>query len=225
MTNNENLTTELTDYCNQIGIDLIGFADPRFFDKYQPDNRPHSFLENLKTIIILGFYLYDLILDAWSKDENKDQSYHFVDSILLNQCYKIKGFLSKHGFKSKIIPYKPGLYLKDAAALAGIGPIGKNNLLITKKYGSQVRLRALVTEAELTYGTPIHKSNYCKDCNICVDSCPANALEQGNYNKVLCHTYCLENLENLSDDTVLWCNICIENCPVGKKNSVKILHK
>jgi epoxyqueuosine reductase QueG len=28
----------------------------------------------------------------------------------------------------------------------------------------------------------------------------------------------LENLKNLSDDTVLWCNICIENCPVGKKN-------
>lgn len=216
MTNNENLTKELTDYCNQIGIDLIGFADPRFFDKYQPDNRPHSFLENLKTIIILGFYLYDLILDAWSKDENKDQSYHFVDSILLNQCYKIKGFLSKNGFKSKIIPYKPGLYLKDAAALAGMGPIGKNNLLITKSYGSQVRLRALATEAPLLVGNPIKESKYCNDCDICVEACPANAFSEGKYNKDACLTYCQVNLKNLSDKTTIWCNICIECCPIGK---------
>lgn len=206
----------MTDYCTHIGIDLIGFADPRFFDKYQPNNRPHSFLENLKTIIIIGFYLYDLILDAWSKDDIKHQSYHFADSILLNQCYKIKGFLCKHGFKSNIIPYKPGIYLKDAAALAGMGPIGKNNLVITKSYGSQVRLRALATEAPLLVGNPIKESKYCNDCDICVEACPANAFSEGKYNKDACLTYCQVNLKNLSDKTTIWCNICIECCPIGK---------
>jgi len=211
------LTDDLIAYCEKKKIDIVGFCDPANFNIFDRVHTPESFLKNSKTTIVVGFYLYDINLDAWSKDKKKDKSYHFADSILLGQCHQIKKFLAKKGFKSKIIPYEPGLYLKDAAALAGIGPIGKNNLLITEKYGSQVRLRALVTEAELFCGTPIHESEYCKNCNICVNSCPAGALEQGEYHKAICHNYCLDNLENLSDDTVLWCNICIEVCPIGKK--------
>jgi epoxyqueuosine reductase QueG len=213
---NENLTIELINYCDNIGIDLVGFANPEFFDKYQLDNRPSSFLEKTKSVVIIGLHLYDLLLDAWSKDENKNVNYHYADSILVNQCHKIKNFLAKNGFKSKIIPYKPGLFLKEAAALAGIGPIGKNNLLITAKYGSQVRLRALATDAPLLKGNPIYESNYCIDCDICVEACPANAFSEGKYNKDVCLAYCLANLKKLSDNTVLWCNICIECCPIGK---------
>lgn len=210
------LTDEITAYSNKIGIDIIGFSDPTNFNVFDKEHTPSWYLSNAKTVIVIGFYLYDINLDAWSRDEEKDKSYHFADSILIDQCQRIKNFLTKKGFKSKIIPYKPGLYLKDAAALAGIGPVGKNNLLITERYGSQVRLRALVTEAELLCGIPIRESSYCRICNICIDSCPANALENGNYNRDLCNNYCLGNLEKLSDKTVLWCNICIEVCPIGK---------
>ena len=211
------LTDELKAYCVKIGIDIVGFGDSIHFNKFNKENRPESYLKNAKSVIVIGFHLYDLNLDAWSKDEMKEKSYHFADSILVDQCHQIKSFLAKKGFNSKIIPYKPGLYLKDAAALAGIGPIGKNNLLITKTFGSQVRLRVLVTIAELSYGTPIHESDYCKNCSMCVDSCPVGALEGGIYNKELCNNYCLENLKDLSENTVIWCNICIETCPIGKK--------
>ena len=211
------LTDELLAHCDKIGIDIVGFGNPIHFNKFDKDHTPGSFLKNLKSVIVIGFHLYDLNLDAWSKDEKKGKSYHFADSILLDQCHQIKSFLAKKGFKSKITPYKPGLYLKDAAALAGIGPIGKNNLLITKTFGSQVRLRALVTKAELVYGTPIYESEYCKNCNICVGSCPSSALEGGKYRKDLCNNYCLQNLKNLSENTVIWCNTCIESCPIGKK--------
>jgi epoxyqueuosine reductase QueG len=210
------LTDEIIAYCDKIGVDIVGFGDPTNFNTSQKKHKPTSFLKNSKTVIVIGFHLYDLGLDAWSKDKMKDKNYHFADSILVNQCHKIKSFLAKKGFKSKISPYEPGLYLKDAAALAGMGPIGKNNLLITKKFGSQVRLRALVTEAELSYGSPIRESEHCKKCNICINACPAGALEGGKYHIDLCYKYCLENLINLSDDTVLWCNICIEACPIGK---------
>jgi len=216
MVSNKELTDELITYCDKIGIDLIGFGDPIHFNKFNKEYTPESYRKNSKSVIIVGFHLYDLSLDAWSRDEKKEKSYHFADSILIDQCHQIKSFLAKKGFKSKIISYQPGIYLKDAAALAGIGPIGKNNLLITKKYGSQVRLRALATEAELSYGAPIHESVYCRNCNICLNSCPAGALEEGKYDKDLCRNYCIENLKNLSENTVLWCNICIEVCPAGK---------
>ncbi len=217
MVTTKELTDELIAYCDKIGIDIVGFTDVTNFGKFNKENRPDSYLSNSKTVIVIGFHLYDIILDAWNKDEDKGKSSHFADLILLDQCHRIKNFLAKKSFKSKIIPYKPGLYLKDAAALAGIGPIGKNNLLITKTFGSQVRLRSLVTDAELSYGVPIQESEYCKDCNICVNSCPAGALEGGKYNKDLCCNYCLKNLKPLSKNTVIWCNICIESCPIGKK--------
>ena len=217
MISNRELTDELIAHCEKIGIDIVGFGDNNHFHKFNRENRPESYLKDSKSVIVIGFHLFDLNLDAWIRDENKEKSYHFADSILIDQCHQIKSFLAKKGFKSKIIPYKPGLYLKDAAALAGIGPIGKNNLLITKTFGSQVRLRALVTKAELVYGTPIYESDYCKNCNICVDSCPSSALEGGKYRKDLCNNYCLQNLKKLSENTVIWCNTCIESCFIGKK--------
>ena len=215
---NNSLTKELIEYCDKIGVDFVGFSNISSFDRFSKDHRPGSYLSSSKTVILIGFHLFDISLDAWNRDEEKGKSSHFADLILVNQCHRIKNFLVKKGFNSKIIPYEPGLYLKDTAALAGIGPIGKNNLLITEAYGSQVRLRSLVTEAELYSGTPIHDSKYCRNCNICVESCPAGALKGGKYNKELCRKYCLDNLKYLSENTVIWCNKCIESCPVGKKN-------
>jgi len=212
------LTKELIEYCEKIDIDFVGFSDTTKFNNFSKKHRPDSYLSNSKTVIVIGFHLYDISLDAWNRREEKGKSYHFADLILLNQCHRIKNFLTKKGVKSKIITYEPGLFIKDAAALAGIGPIGKNNLLITKAYGSQVRLRALVTDVELSYGIPIHESEYCRNCDICVQSCPAGALMGGRYDKDLCRNYCMKNLKNVSENTVIWCNACIESCPVGKKN-------
>jgi len=134
-------------------------------------------------------------------------------------CFKVKNYLFEIGFESVIIPYNPGLFLKDSAALAGIGPIGKNNLLILEEFGSQVRLRALTTKAPLLCGTPIFKSGYCEGCDICINSCPANAFPEGKYNKDICLPYNLSNMRKLSENTSIWCNICIESCPIGKKKS------
>ena len=210
------LTEEVSKYCNEIGVDIVGFADPLNFNRFNQIYRPFSFLKSCKTVIVIGFHLFDISLDAWNRDEEKEKSSHFADLILINQCHRIKNFLAKKGLRSKIVSYEPGLYLKDAAALAGMGPIGKNNLFITERYGSQIRLRALVTEAPLVVGNPINESKYCKNCDICIEACPANAFSEGKYNKDACLTYCQANLRNLSDKTVLWCNICIECCPIGK---------
>ncbi|MEA3231699.1 MAG: hypothetical protein U9Q05_08095 [Thermodesulfobacteriota bacterium] len=51
------------------------------------------------------------------------------------------------GITAEKLPYhieSGGIFLKDAAALAGLGCIGKNNMLVLMKYGPRVRLRALL---------------------------------------------------------------------------------
>jgi len=45
--------------------------------------------------------------------------------------------------------------LKDAAVLAGLGCIGKNNLLLTPEYGSRVRLRAFTIDLVLPSTGPL----------------------------------------------------------------------
>ena len=40
-----------------------------------------------------------------------------------------------------------GIFLKDAAALAGLGVIGRHNLLISPQYGSRLRLRGLFLDS------------------------------------------------------------------------------
>ena len=214
----KNLTKKLIDYSKKIGIDIIGFADPRLFDRFPEEFQPYAYLKETETVIIIGIHLYDIILDVWSKNEEIGKSIQFADAVLKNYCNSISKFLFKYDHESKIIQYNPGLYLKDSAVLAGIGPIGRNNLLITEKFGAQVRLRAIVTTAPLELGKPIYESEYCKECNKCIDACPANAFPNQVYTKSICLDYNHANWKKLSEYTRLWCNECIESCPVGKEN-------
>lgn len=65
---------------------------------------------------------------------------------------------------------------KTAATRAGLGWIGKNNLLVTQKFGSAVRLSSLLTNAPLECDAPIQQSR-CGSCSLCVQQCPAHALQ------------------------------------------------
>ncbi|MFX0177175.1 MAG: hypothetical protein ACFE85_13225 [Candidatus Hodarchaeota archaeon] len=223
MERDRKLTEEIVEFSKRSGLDLIGFADPKNYNRFKEENRPETYLKDVQTVILLGIHLYDIILDAWSQNQTTGKSFHYLDSILESRAHKIKDFLMKRGYKSKIIPYNPGLFLKDSAALAGLGPIGKNNLFISKDFGSQVRLRAIVTEAPLITGNPIEMNEYCKECNLCILNCPAEALTDEGYNKQACLSYCLSNLWKLSDYTSIWCNICIEACPHSKKSETSNL--
>ena len=221
MERDQQLTRDLKEYCKKIGVDVVGFADPLLFGRYPEENRPDTFLKDSTTVIVIGFHLYDIILDAWSHKEGEGVwSHQFADAVVEQFCHRVRRYLLKKGFNSRVIPYSPGLFLKEAAALAGIGPIGKNNLLLTNQFGSQVRLRALVTTAPLICGEPIRESKYCKECNICIEACPANAFINGEYIKEKCYIYLETHKRNLSDYTVIECNVCIESCPIGKKRNV-----
>ena len=73
---------------------------------------------------------------------------------------------------------KGGIYLKDTAVLAGLGCIGKNNILVTPELGPRVRLRALLLEEDLTPTGPID-FDPCDGCEeFCRKACPQNAFEK-----------------------------------------------
>lgn len=65
---------------------------------------------------------------------------------------------------------------KYAATRAGLGWIGKNDVVITERYGPRVRLSAVLIDAPLACGTPVTQSRCPDDCFRCLDACPCKAL-------------------------------------------------
>ena len=105
----------------------------------------------------------------------------------------------------------------EAAALAGLGVIGKNHLLITEQYASFVFLGTLVTDATLP--CTVHPIKYCYNCGKCTAACPAKTPAD-------CLSALTQKKGDLSlkeQDTILehssaWgCDICQMVCPHTKK--------
>lgn len=103
-----------------------------------------------------------------------------------------------------------------AAAECGLGVLGKNGLLINKRFGSYIFLGEIVTDLELI---PDKGGEKCLDCSRCISSCPVK----------LCKAECLSSVNQqkkpLSDGQIelirqngyIWgCDICSEVCPMNK---------
>ena len=65
---------------------------------------------------------------------------------------------------------------KTAATRAGLGWVGRHCQLITRPFGSWIRLGSVFTDLELPCGPAIERS-FCGRCTRCVDACPAKALK------------------------------------------------
>lgn len=74
-----------------------------------------------------------------------------------------------------------GLYLKEAAIQAGLGCIGRNNLLVTPEFGPRVRLRAMTLSVGLPPTGPID-FDPCAGCDApCLSHCPQGAFSERVY--------------------------------------------
>ncbi|MCE5323603.1 4Fe-4S binding protein [bacterium] len=114
---------------------------------------------------------------------------------------------------------------KTVATRAGIGWIGKCALLVTKEFGSAVRLKTVLTDADLPAGNPIDESR-CGSCRACVDVCPGRALTGKNWSAGAARSdiydafACYKAAKSLSDAqgiTHSICGMCINACPWTKK--------
>lgn len=92
--------------------------------------------------------------------------------------------IEKRGFKSKplaasvrsdTVNIKGDFPHKTVATRAGLGWVGRHCQLITRQFGSWVRLGTVFTDIELPCGPTINR-NFCGKCMSCVEDCPANAL-------------------------------------------------
>ena len=109
---------------------------------------------------------------------------------------------------------------KAWAAKSGLGWLGKNTNLISKKVGSFFFIAELIIDLELDYDTPV--TDHCGSCTACIDACPTDALIQPyQIDGSKCISYLtIELKENIPtefkgqmDNWAFGCDICQTVCP------------
>lgn len=100
---------------------------------------------------------------------------------------------------------------KRVAVAAGIGWLGRNNLLVLSTHGAQVRLVTVLTDAPLSAGSPMNPS--CGQCRACLAVCPAGAI--GETPADFRHLACLEQLKEFQRRRLVnqyICGLCVRVC-------------
>ncbi len=115
--------------------------------------------------------------------------------------------------------------LPPLAVEAGLGEVGRHNILIADRYGTRVRIGAVSTDFPLSHNRPISLGveHFCLHCRKCAVSCPSRSLEAGERQEVRgvlkwpteverCYAY----WRQMSSD----CGICMSVCPFSHRSNL-----
>jgi len=91
---------------------------------------------------------------------------------------------AEHSCRTWRPPYfieSSGVFMKDAAVLAGLGSVGRNNLVITPEYGPRIRWRVLLLDRAASPTGPV-RYDPCGSCHEpCRRACPVGAFGETAY--------------------------------------------
>ncbi|MDK2988968.1 MAG: epoxyqueuosine reductase [Methanoculleus sp.] len=123
-----------------------------------------------------------------------------------------------YGVRGRVIPYQlhdGGIYLKDAASLAGIGRMGHNNLVLVPGYGPKIRFRAVWADLDCPDEEFPEGESPCAGCEgYCTRACPMDAFSTGRFSRERC-------LARMNADKATGrkridhCRACELACPAG----------
>jgi epoxyqueuosine reductase len=132
--------------------------------------------------------------------------------------YALTNWIRAQGYNAN--PY-PGpmagaLVLIPPAIASGLGELGKHGSLISRQFGSGVRLAGVTTDMPLVASAPDHfgADEFCMSCQACTHACPPGAIAENkqmvrgverwyvDFDK--CIPYFAESAS---------CGICIADCP------------
>ncbi|MFC1822489.1 tRNA epoxyqueuosine(34) reductase QueG [Thermodesulfobacteriota bacterium] len=236
-----------------LGFIAVGFGLPRpplFFDNFLAwinDHRhadmswlerhieiranPERLLEGSCTIISLA-YPYSAMKpsteDGFSVarySQPREADYH---SRLKKSCLKLVEIINSafEGSRSRIFVDAVPLLERSLALSAGIGFIGKNNMLIIPGYGSYFYIAEILTTAPLEFLGVQPMESQCGECRKCIDACPSGALERSFFlNASRCLSYLTIESRDPVDrvngrkmgDCFFGCDRCQEVCPFNRE--------
>jgi epoxyqueuosine reductase len=94
--------------------------------------------------------------------------------------YALANWIRSQGYSAKPHPGPSAnaLVLIPPAIAAGLGELGKHGSIISRHFGSGVRLAAVTTDLPLVASAPdtFGGDEFCKVCQVCTNACPPSAI-------------------------------------------------
>ena len=113
------------------------------------------------------------------------------------------------------------------AAKSGLGWIGKNSLLLSKKKGSYFFTAEMMLDVEFEYDVPV--ADHCGSCTNCIDACPTGAIIQPyvvdgskciSYFTIELKGAIPEPMAGKFDNWIFGCDVCQEVCPWNRHSTI-----
>ena len=229
----EQLTEEaryLESWLNQQKHGQMGYMANHFDKRIDPT----KLVEGAKSVISLSFNYYSekkqtdpdapkIAMYAYGKD------YHDVVKERLEQLLSYIREIAGEVYGRCFVDSAPVLE-RAWAQRSGIGWMGKNTNLLTKRQGSYFFLAEIIIDLELEYDSPV--TDYCGSCTKCIDACPTEAIyEPYKLDASKCISYFTielkdqllpDGMKGKFDNWMYGCDICQQVCPI---NSQSTLHQ
>lgn len=210
----------LKDFVFKQGLSLFGIADITKIRK--------EFIldEELKVrfdrAISLGKRLLDSIIDDIKDRPTRLYFHHYrqLNFFLDRAAFLVSSFIQEQGFEALPIPasqtidwenQRGHLSHKKIGYLAGLGWMGRNNLLVNPKLGARFRLVTILTNMPLKADLPLAKD--CGPCRKCLEVCPAQAIKEQRED--FDHWACFEKLKEFRKMGIVGqyiCGVCVKAC-------------
>lgn len=198
----------------------VGYIDDlrQHFDALSPEQT-----EGLSYGISIGVRVSDTVLKGIITGPTHHYLHHYrMLNMLLDQiALSLSLTIQKNGYNALPIPASQiidwqrqtaHLSHKMIALRAGIGWIGRNNLLVHPEYGSRIRLTTILTDMPLNVDKPLDNMG-CGNCKKCISACPVSAISDSyrEWDKQAC----LEKLKSYSKThniSQYICGLCVKVC-------------
>ena len=211
---------DLKDFVLSFDIDLFGVAD--ISEVKKNFHLSEKLLEKFDKAICIGARISGVILEEIIDKPTRLYFYHYrmVNMLLDQAALKISRHIENKGFATVPIPSTQVLDWEKQTAhlshrrlgyLAGLGWIGRNNLLVNKELGSQFRLVTVLTDMPLKVDEPSKES--CGSCRACVVKCPAGAVKEdvSGFDGNKCYEKLREFQRQRQIDQYV-CGVCVNVC-------------
>lgn len=189
---------QIRQFGHELGADAVGFAA---IDDYQAKRPPNlkTILSGVKSLVVLGYRE----LDGTMESENPRVSFASrmgAMELSLKNNYLLSRYIENHyqakaasipasyplNMERKVMGLVGDVSLRHAAVAAGLGVFGRHNLVIHPRFGTRIVFTAILTELPLESDPPV-QDELCTQCDLCVEACPAQALdEEGKTDALKC---------------------------------------
>jgi epoxyqueuosine reductase QueG len=223
--NEKDMKEQVRELILSLGVDVCGFANIDRFESAPLGFKPTDIFPDCQSVISFGIALPNGLAQI-----NPRLVYGYFNNLSCPETDVITFKVAKrieNDFNCMAVPIpcddpyeywdsekmegRGLLSMKHTAVAAGLGTLGKNTLLLNKRYGNMLTLGMILIDLDLL-SDPVSQSICMNNCHKCEDNCPVGAIENGVVNQKLCrnHTY---GKTKRGFDTVD-CNKCRTICPM-----------